>query len=146
MNSELLLAITVTLLSGGLITAIATGRSAGSAIKKNSADALLTYQKIAELASASELASQERLRVAQDKCDSVVETLEIKARTMQDKHNSIVELFEKEAKARSIENSKIRQVLASWSVGIKMLHDQMVEKEIVARWRPNAEDIKFLDA
>lgn len=130
MSNEALIAAIVSaitaLMGGGLLGAIFAGMSTRSAIRKTGADALETYQRIANIASESLLASQLREKEAEARYEAMVEKLE------------------SEAKIRSEENTELKQVISTWSVGIKMLHNQLESLEHSPRWRPDVGDWKFL--
>jgi len=129
-NNDVMVSIVITaittLLGGGLLGAIFTGLSTKATIKQSNADALATYQKIADLASKSELDARVRERESQDKSDVIIQRLE------------------SEALIRSNENTRLKRVISTWSDGIQILHNQMREKEITPRWKPNADDLAFL--
>ena len=134
MNNDVLTTILITLLSGGLIGAIFTGMTTRSAIEKNNAsakqinvEALETYQKIANLASASDLASQIREKESEKRLLVYIDELK------------------SEAKERLSENSQLKHVVSTWSTGIEVLHSQLKSLEQIPRWAPNADDLKFLD-
>ena len=115
--------VVVTLLSGGLIGAIATGQATKSAIHKNNADALLTYQKIADIASASELATREREEKTEQRNREIIDKIKT-------------------------ENSSLKSILAEWGTGIKILHEQikaMDPPNTQPNWSRRLNDIDFLN-
>ena len=137
--------VLVALCSGGLLGAIYTGRTTKSAIEKNyseikksNSEALETYQKIADAASESERKSLEREREKDKKHDQWT-------REIQQKHNEIVSRLEAENSLRLAENVQLKHLLVAWSTGIQVLHDQFKEKEMVPRWKPNTDDLSFLN-
>lgn len=130
MNEEsmvlIIVAVLSSLLGGGLIGTVISGFSAKSQMKKTGADALKTYQEIANIASESLLASQLREKESQARFENIVMKLE------------------EESKLRLEENTKLKRVVSAWSVGIQVLYNQLESMDQTPRWRPEVDDLSFL--
>jgi hypothetical protein len=118
----------ITLLGGGLLGAIYTGRATKAEIVRTGADALKTYQEIAAIASAAELQARNERAVYEKRCDEVIRRLEASN-----------EMYLKE-------NEKMKEVLSHWSAGIVKLHEQIneIDKDKKPAWSPTPEDLAFL--
>ena len=107
MDQEAIIAIVITavttLMGGGLLGAIFTGMSTRAGIKKTGADALETYQKIANIATESLLASQLREKEAEARTENIINKLE------------------EEAKIRIEENTKLKHIIVHGLWGYRCL-------------------------